>query len=90
MQVGFIGIGRMGSGMAANLFAAGHTLTVYNRSRPRLEPLVGKGAALAARRRAAARGDVVITMLADDAPSSSRVRRGGILERLRPVRSISR
>ena len=32
MQVGFIGLGHMGSGMAANLLAAGHALTVYNRS----------------------------------------------------------
>ena len=32
MQVGFIGLGRMGAAMAANLVDAGHTVTVYNRS----------------------------------------------------------
>jgi 3-hydroxyisobutyrate dehydrogenase-like beta-hydroxyacid dehydrogenase len=32
MNVGFIGLGHMGSGMAANLVKAGHTVTVYNRT----------------------------------------------------------
>lgn len=66
MQVGFVGIGRMGSGMAANLLAAGHALTVYNRSAAKAEALVRKGAKLAGTPGEAARGEVVITMLADD------------------------
>ena len=66
MQVGFVGIGRMGSGMAANLLAAGHTLTVYNRSAGKAEGLVRNGAKQANTPGEAARGDVVITMLADD------------------------
>ena len=66
MQVGFIGLGHMGSGMAANLLAAGNALTVYNRSAEKAEPLVGKGAQLAKTPGDAARGEVVITMLADD------------------------
>jgi 3-hydroxyisobutyrate dehydrogenase-like beta-hydroxyacid dehydrogenase len=66
MQVGFIGIGRMGSGMAANLLAAGHSLTVYNRSAAKAEPLVRKGARFARTPGDAALGEVVITMLADD------------------------
>jgi 3-hydroxyisobutyrate dehydrogenase-like beta-hydroxyacid dehydrogenase len=32
MKVGFIGLGNMGSGMAANLLKAGHEVTVYNRT----------------------------------------------------------
>jgi 3-hydroxyisobutyrate dehydrogenase-like beta-hydroxyacid dehydrogenase len=40
MNVGFIGLGHMGSGMAANLVKAGHTVTVYNRTEERTEPLV--------------------------------------------------
>ena len=35
MNVGFIGLGHMGSGMAANLVKAGHTVTVYNRTEGR-------------------------------------------------------
>jgi 3-hydroxyisobutyrate dehydrogenase-like beta-hydroxyacid dehydrogenase len=85
MQVGFIGLGRMGSGMAANLLAAGHTLTVYNRSPVKAEPLIGKGARLAKTPGEAARGEVVITMLADDhALEHVVLAHGGILEALAP------
>jgi 3-hydroxyisobutyrate dehydrogenase-like beta-hydroxyacid dehydrogenase len=35
MNIGFIGLGHMGSGMAANLLKAGHTVTVFNRTRSR-------------------------------------------------------
>ena len=66
MQVGFIGLGRMGSPIAANLLAAGHELTVYNRTEAKAEPLVKRGAQLAKTPGDAARGQIVITMLADD------------------------
>ena len=71
MQVGFIGLGSMGSGMAANLLKAGHALTVYNRTPAKAEALVAEGGRLAKTPREAARGDVVITMLADDAAVES-------------------
>jgi 3-hydroxyisobutyrate dehydrogenase-like beta-hydroxyacid dehydrogenase len=66
MKVGFIGIGRMGSGMAANLIAAGHALTVYNRTPAKAEALLRKGVKLVETPAEAARGEVVITMLVDD------------------------
>jgi len=66
MKVGFIGLGRMGAGMAANLLRAGHHVTVYNRTPGRVRPLVEQGARAAARVREACDGDAVITMLADD------------------------
>ena len=85
MQVGFIGIGRMGSGMAANLIAAGHALTVYNRSPAKAKRLLAKGARLAKTSADAARGDVVITMLADDRAAEAVVfGPDGILETLPP------
>jgi 3-hydroxyisobutyrate dehydrogenase-like beta-hydroxyacid dehydrogenase len=37
MKVGFIGLGNMGSAIARNLIKAGHTLSVYNRTRSRAE-----------------------------------------------------
>jgi 3-hydroxyisobutyrate dehydrogenase-like beta-hydroxyacid dehydrogenase len=67
MKIGFIGLGNMGSGMAANLIEAGHALTVYNRTPAKAEALLAKSATLAETPSDAARGDVVITMLADDA-----------------------
>ena len=66
IQVGYIGLGQMGAAMAANLVAAGHTVTVYNRSPARAAALVEKGARLAASIADACRGNVVVTMLADD------------------------
>ena len=67
MKVGFLGLGRMGSGMAANLLKAGHDLKVWNRSPEKAEPLVRDGATLARTPRQAADGrDIVVTMLADD------------------------
>lgn len=45
MNVGFIGLGIMGSRMAANLIDAGHDLVVWNRSAGPMEPLIAAGAA---------------------------------------------
>ena len=67
MRIGFIGLGHMGTGMAKNLLRAGHDLTVYNRTPEKAKPLVAQGARLAADVAGTCRGDVVITMLADDA-----------------------
>jgi 3-hydroxyisobutyrate dehydrogenase-like beta-hydroxyacid dehydrogenase len=66
MKVGFIGLGHMGAGMAANLLNAGHGVTVYNRTRTKVEALVAQGAKAAAGVSDACRGDAVITMLAND------------------------
>jgi 3-hydroxyisobutyrate dehydrogenase-like beta-hydroxyacid dehydrogenase len=66
MKVGFIGLGHMGSAIAANLVKAGHDVTVYNRSAGKADALVALGAAAAARIADACRGEVVMSMLADD------------------------
>jgi 3-hydroxyisobutyrate dehydrogenase-like beta-hydroxyacid dehydrogenase len=66
MEVGFIGLGNMGSGMAANLIKGGHDVTVYNRTSDKMQPLVEQGAQPAANVADACRGDAVITMLAND------------------------
>src|SRR3989442_1521725 len=66
MKVGFIGLGHMGAGMAANLLKAGHDVTVYNRTRTKVEALVAQGAKAAASVSDACSGDAVITMLAND------------------------
>jgi 3-hydroxyisobutyrate dehydrogenase-like beta-hydroxyacid dehydrogenase len=66
MKIGFLGLGQMGSGIAANLLKAGHELSVYNRSTSKAEALVAQGATLAKTPAEACQGDVVFTMLADD------------------------
>ncbi len=66
MKVGFIGLGNMGKGMARNLLKAGHSVTVYNRTRSRADELQQEGATVADSPADASRGEIVITMLADD------------------------
>ncbi|OMC16886.1 6-phosphogluconate dehydrogenase [Mycolicibacter heraklionensis] len=85
MHVGFIGLGNMGSGMAANLLKAGHTVTAYNRSAAKVEALVQLGATAAHTVADACHGDVVQTMLADDdAVESVTLGPGGIVASLPP------
>jgi 3-hydroxyisobutyrate dehydrogenase-like beta-hydroxyacid dehydrogenase len=71
MKLGFIGLGRMGAAMAANLVKAGHDLSVFNRSPGRGAALVELGAHEAANLAGACGGDAVITMLADDDAASA-------------------
>jgi 3-hydroxyisobutyrate dehydrogenase-like beta-hydroxyacid dehydrogenase len=82
MRVGFIGLGKMGSGTAANLLKVGHEATGYNRTRAKAEPLVAQGARAAADIAAACRGDTVITMLADDTAVEAVTQGDAILDRL--------
>src|SRR4030081_3728120 len=68
--VAFLGLGVMGSGMAARLIDAGFPVIAWNRSAARAAPLQRKGAKVAASASEAAAGaDVIITMVADDAAS---------------------
>ncbi len=73
MRIGFAGLGRMGSHMVRNLIAAGHDVTVWNRSLDKAERLVlqtGCGVAPTPKE-LADKTDVIITMLADDAASEA-------------------
>src|SRR4029077_1749735 len=68
--VAFLGLGVMGSGMAARLLGAGFPVVAWNRSAARAEPLRSKGATVAATPSAAAAGaDVILAMVADDGAS---------------------
>ena len=67
MNVGFIGLGRMGTGMAESLLRAGHHVTVYNRSAEKARPLEERGAKGAPSVAEVCANPVVFTMLADDA-----------------------
>jgi 3-hydroxyisobutyrate dehydrogenase-like beta-hydroxyacid dehydrogenase len=66
MKIGFIGLGRMGSAMVANLLKAGHDVSVWNRSPDKADPLVHAGALRVDHPKDAAQAEVVMTMLADD------------------------
>ena len=87
MKIAFIGLGNMGLPMAENLIKAGHSLTVYNRTRSRAEHL--KGVPIASTPGEAAAGaEIAITMLADDPAVESVVfHKGAILDSL-PANAI--
>jgi 3-hydroxyisobutyrate dehydrogenase len=69
-KVAFVGLGKMGVGMAGRLLAAGHQLSLYNRTASRADPLVKAGARLCATPGEACRNaHAVISMVADDSAS---------------------
>jgi 3-hydroxyisobutyrate dehydrogenase-like beta-hydroxyacid dehydrogenase len=83
MKIGFIGLGHMGVGMAANLIRAGHEVGVYNRTPGKAEKLVDLGAQAFTQASEVCRGEAVITMLAnDDAVESVVFAEQGILAHL--------
>jgi 3-hydroxyisobutyrate dehydrogenase-like beta-hydroxyacid dehydrogenase len=85
-NLGFIGLGGMGSRIAERLRRAGHSMTVYDRNPKRVEALAAKGAA-AARTPAevAARSEIVLSCVADDAAVEAvLLGPGGALERVLP------
>ena len=86
MDVGFIGVGRMGQAMSKRILGAGHTLVVYNRTPEKTTELAREGATVAATIAEACRGrEVVITMLADDhALQEVALGSGGVCDSLGP------
>src|ERR1700742_1893280 len=69
-RVAFIGLGRMGHGMAGRHLEAGFNVSVWNRSRAKAEDLIARGARWATSPEdAAIDADAVVTMVADDEAS---------------------
>lgn len=69
-HVAFIGLGRMGHGMAGRYLDAGFTTAVWNRSKAKAEDLIARGARWASSPADAADGaDAIVTMVADDEAS---------------------
>jgi 3-hydroxyisobutyrate dehydrogenase-like beta-hydroxyacid dehydrogenase len=86
MKIGFIGLGIMGSRMAANLQKHGHSLVVFNRTRAKAEPLLGPcGTFSDCPAKVADQVDILFTMLANpDAVEEVALRKNGFLNYLRP------
>ena len=85
-QIGFVGLGIMGSPMALNLIKAGFSLKVYNRTdRPRVQEVVDAGATRVATAAAAAAGSDVIITIVTDTPDAEKVILGeeGVLQTAR-------
>ena len=89
MKVGFIGLGRMGRGMAGCLLDAGHDLLVYNRTPEKVADLDAAGTEVAGSIAEATEDrEVVITMITDDAATEAVVLGDGGLIAALPVGTI--
>ena len=86
MKIGFIGLGIMGSRMAANLQKHNYSLVVFNRTRDKAESLLDRGATLAdSPPKLAEQVDVLFTMLAHpDAVEQAALGANGFLSHLKP------
>ena len=86
MNIAFIGLGNMGTGIAQCILKSGHDLIVWNRMAAKAGPLVALGArAGTTAREAAAAADVVFTSLMDDKSVLDVVQAGdGVLAGMRP------
>src|SRR5213594_912154 len=86
MKICFIGLGIMGSRMAANLQKHGHSLVVFNRTREKAEPLIAEGGEWADSPAALARQvEVIFTMLAHpDAVEEAALGEDGFLQHSGP------
>jgi 3-hydroxyisobutyrate dehydrogenase-like beta-hydroxyacid dehydrogenase len=86
MKIGFIGLGIMGSRMAANLQKHGSSLVVFNRTRAKAEPLLGPcGTFSDSPAKVADQVDILFTMLANpEAVEEAALRANGFLNYLRP------
>jgi 3-hydroxyisobutyrate dehydrogenase len=85
-RIGFIGLGTMGSGMAHNLLAKGHALSVWNRSPERLAPILAAGATAAESPAALAAASDLVMICVSDTPDVEEVTLGpgAVLESLFP------
>jgi 3-hydroxyisobutyrate dehydrogenase-like beta-hydroxyacid dehydrogenase len=84
MKVGFVGLGRMGRGMAGRILASGHELAVFDLVAEATVPLAEAGAEVAASIQALAKGrDAVVSMLVHDAAVMSvALDKGGLVDSL--------
>ncbi|WP_114391591.1 NAD(P)-dependent oxidoreductase [Oleisolibacter albus] len=80
MDIGFIGLGAMGSAMVANLLKAGHRVRVWNRSPGAAQTLAEQGATVVGRVQDAFAGDAVLSMLADDRAVRAVLLDNGVLD----------
>ncbi|MCC7116410.1 MAG: NAD(P)-dependent oxidoreductase [Burkholderiales bacterium] len=89
MRIGFVGLGRMGRGIAGRLLGGGHELAVYNRTPEKAADLVAAGATAAASiAMVCERREVVVTMVSDDAALADVAMRAGGLRDALPAGAI--
>lgn len=84
MKTGFIGLGAMGAGVARNLLKSGHEVTVWNRSPGPVDAIVKDGAKAADSIEDTLKGDIVFSMMANDAALEAVGFTGALLDAAAP------
>ena len=79
MEIGFVGLGNMGAGIAAKLVKPGRRVKVWNRSPGPVSRLVAQGAEAAASPAEALQADITFSMLASDEAIESAIVASGAL-----------
>ena len=84
MDTGIIGLGQMGKAIAGHLIRCGHRVSVWNRSPGPVQELLVSGAKAVAHPSELARGEFLLTMLANDAATRAVVIDQGVLDAATP------
>ena len=84
MKLAFLGLGLMGAPMARRVLAAGHEVTVWNRSPDKAAPFAGAGAHVAASAAEAVREAEAVILMLENGPVVERVLFGGVAEAIPP------
>jgi 2-hydroxy-3-oxopropionate reductase len=85
-RIGFIGLGLMGNGMSMNLLKAGFPVTVWNRTKSKMEPLIEAGAVGAGSPREVAEASEIVVSIVTDSPDVEEVLLGqdGVVHGAKP------
>ena len=84
LNIGFIGLGKMGKALVGLLLSSGHKVRVWNRTPEAVQELVAKGAEAARTPAELAKTDFLLTMLANDAATRSVIIDQGVLDAAHP------
>jgi 3-hydroxyisobutyrate dehydrogenase-like beta-hydroxyacid dehydrogenase len=84
LNIGFIGLGKMGKAIVGLLLGSGHKVRVWNRSPEAVQEMVAKGAEAAHEPAELAKADFLLTMLANDAATRSVIVDQGVLDAAHP------
>ena len=84
LNIGFIGLGKMGKALVGLLLSSGHKVRVWNRTPEAVQELVAKGAEAARTPAELAKADFLLTMLANDAATRSVIIDQGVLDAAHP------
>jgi 3-hydroxyisobutyrate dehydrogenase len=72
-KIGFIGLGLMGTGMSKNILKAGYMVTVWNRTKSKMEPLIELGAKAAENPKEVAENSDIVICIVTDSPDVEEV-----------------